>query len=57
MFSLVIKHFFYLNIIPKLLLNVKNVLQISNVLNTATLRLLRHSEQKLGLKAITRDVT
>ena len=49
--------FFYLNIIPKLLLNVKNVLQISNVLNTATLRLLRHSEQKLGLKAITRDVT
>ena len=57
MFSLVLKHFFYLNIIPKLLLNVKNVLQISNVLNTATLRLLRHSEQKLGLKAITRDVT
>ena len=51
MFSLVIKHFFYLNIIPKLLLNVKNVLQISNVLNTARLRLLRHSEKKTGTQS------
>ena len=37
--------------------NVKNVLQILNVLKTAKFWLLTYSEWKLGLKAIARKVT
>ena len=37
--------------------NVKNILQILNVLNTPKLRLLTYSEWKLGLEVVAHNVT